>query len=192
MLFNVGRTPRLIGTAPGRKGPRTTISAVRHAQRFTGSCAQVEPCLLLLLFAPSPSREAAHRQNPIWSDLLSGESDDMASHLQPNVRHVCSKPATVGWGQASNVSDRLPRRAPNGNMTVRVSDEIRARDRRDTTPRMGAGRGIGPCRLFPVPIERVWHALTDSRMIDRWLMRTDGFEAKVVHSPSCSPQKEAT
>jgi uncharacterized protein YndB with AHSA1/START domain len=33
--------------------------------------------------------------------------------------------------------------------------------------------------LFPVPIERVWHALTNSRMIDRWLMRTDGFEAKV-------------
>jgi uncharacterized protein YndB with AHSA1/START domain len=33
--------------------------------------------------------------------------------------------------------------------------------------------------LFPVPIERVWHALTDSRMIERWLMRTDGFEAKV-------------
>jgi uncharacterized protein YndB with AHSA1/START domain len=33
--------------------------------------------------------------------------------------------------------------------------------------------------LFPVPIERVWHALTDSRMIDSWLMRTDGFEAKV-------------
>jgi uncharacterized protein YndB with AHSA1/START domain len=46
--------------------------------------------------------------------------------------------------------------------------------------------------LFPVPIERVWHALTDSRMIDRWLMRTDGFEAKVVHSPSYSPHKEAT
>ena len=33
--------------------------------------------------------------------------------------------------------------------------------------------------LFPVPIERVWHALTDSRMIEGWLMRTDGFEAKV-------------
>jgi uncharacterized protein YndB with AHSA1/START domain len=33
--------------------------------------------------------------------------------------------------------------------------------------------------LFPVPIERVWHALTDSGMIERWLMTTDGFEAKV-------------
>jgi uncharacterized protein YndB with AHSA1/START domain len=33
--------------------------------------------------------------------------------------------------------------------------------------------------LFPVPIERVWHALTDSVMIERWLMMTDGFEAKV-------------
>jgi uncharacterized protein YndB with AHSA1/START domain len=34
-------------------------------------------------------------------------------------------------------------------------------------------------QLFPVPIERVWDALTDARMIDRWLMRTDRFEAKV-------------
>jgi uncharacterized protein YndB with AHSA1/START domain len=33
--------------------------------------------------------------------------------------------------------------------------------------------------LFPVPIERVWHALTDKRMIERWLMRAEGFEAKV-------------
>jgi uncharacterized protein YndB with AHSA1/START domain len=33
--------------------------------------------------------------------------------------------------------------------------------------------------LFPVPIERVWHALTDPRMIERWLMSTDGYEAKV-------------
>jgi uncharacterized protein YndB with AHSA1/START domain len=33
--------------------------------------------------------------------------------------------------------------------------------------------------LFPVPIERVWQALADSSMIDRWLMRTDGFEARV-------------
>jgi uncharacterized protein YndB with AHSA1/START domain len=32
---------------------------------------------------------------------------------------------------------------------------------------------------FPVPIERVWHALTDTQMIERWLMRADGFEAKV-------------
>jgi uncharacterized protein YndB with AHSA1/START domain len=46
--------------------------------------------------------------------------------------------------------------------------------------------------LFPVPVERVWQALTDSRMIERWLMRTDGFEAKVVHLPSYSPHKEAT
>jgi uncharacterized protein YndB with AHSA1/START domain len=33
--------------------------------------------------------------------------------------------------------------------------------------------------LFPVPVERVWHALTDSQMINRWLMATDDFEAKV-------------
>jgi uncharacterized protein YndB with AHSA1/START domain len=33
--------------------------------------------------------------------------------------------------------------------------------------------------LFPVPLERVWHALTDSQMINRWLMATDDFEAKV-------------
>ncbi len=33
--------------------------------------------------------------------------------------------------------------------------------------------------LFPVPIERVWHALTDVRMIERWLMSTDGYEARV-------------
>jgi uncharacterized protein YndB with AHSA1/START domain len=33
--------------------------------------------------------------------------------------------------------------------------------------------------LFPVGIERVWHALTDPLMLERWLMRTDGYEAKV-------------
>jgi uncharacterized protein YndB with AHSA1/START domain len=33
--------------------------------------------------------------------------------------------------------------------------------------------------LFPVPIERVWRALADPRMIERWLMKADGFEAKV-------------
>ncbi len=33
--------------------------------------------------------------------------------------------------------------------------------------------------LLPVPIERVWHALTDAQMIERWLMSTDGYEAKV-------------
>jgi uncharacterized protein YndB with AHSA1/START domain len=33
--------------------------------------------------------------------------------------------------------------------------------------------------LLPAPVERVWSVLTDARMIDRWLMRTDGFEAKV-------------
>ena len=33
--------------------------------------------------------------------------------------------------------------------------------------------------LFPVPIDRVWHALTDPGMIERWLMRPDGYEAKV-------------
>lgn len=32
---------------------------------------------------------------------------------------------------------------------------------------------------FPVPIERVWHALTDPVMIERWLMKPDGYEAKV-------------
>jgi uncharacterized protein YndB with AHSA1/START domain len=26
--------------------------------------------------------------------------------------------------------------------------------------------------LFPVPVARVWHALTDSQMINRWLMST--------------------
>jgi uncharacterized protein YndB with AHSA1/START domain len=34
-------------------------------------------------------------------------------------------------------------------------------------------------KLFPVPVERVWHALTDSQMINRWLMATDDFEARV-------------
>jgi hypothetical protein len=33
--------------------------------------------------------------------------------------------------------------------------------------------------LFGVPIDRVWHALTDPGMIERWLMRPDGYEAKV-------------
>jgi uncharacterized protein YndB with AHSA1/START domain len=33
--------------------------------------------------------------------------------------------------------------------------------------------------LFPAPIDRVWHALTDPGMIERWLMRPDGYEAKV-------------
>lgn len=33
--------------------------------------------------------------------------------------------------------------------------------------------------LFPVSVEHVWHALTDSQMINRWLMTTDDFEAKV-------------
>jgi uncharacterized protein YndB with AHSA1/START domain len=32
---------------------------------------------------------------------------------------------------------------------------------------------------FPAPVVRVWHALTDSQMINRWLMATDDFEAKV-------------
>jgi uncharacterized protein YndB with AHSA1/START domain len=32
---------------------------------------------------------------------------------------------------------------------------------------------------FPVPVTRVWHALTDSRMISRWLMATDDFRAEV-------------
>jgi uncharacterized protein YndB with AHSA1/START domain len=33
--------------------------------------------------------------------------------------------------------------------------------------------------LFPVPVQRLWHALTDSQMINRWLMATDDFEMKV-------------
>lgn len=33
--------------------------------------------------------------------------------------------------------------------------------------------------LLPAPLERVWHALTDARMIDRWLMRTEDYQAKV-------------
>ena len=33
--------------------------------------------------------------------------------------------------------------------------------------------------LFPVPVARVWHAFTDPQMLDRWLMASDGFEAKV-------------
>ena len=33
--------------------------------------------------------------------------------------------------------------------------------------------------LFPAPLDRVWHALTDPQMINRWLMATDDFEAKV-------------
>ncbi len=32
---------------------------------------------------------------------------------------------------------------------------------------------------FAVPIERVWHALTDPVMIERWLMKPDGYEAQV-------------
>ena len=34
-------------------------------------------------------------------------------------------------------------------------------------------------RLFPVPIERLWHAVTDPQEIEHWLMRTDGFAAAV-------------
>jgi uncharacterized protein YndB with AHSA1/START domain len=33
--------------------------------------------------------------------------------------------------------------------------------------------------ILPVPIERVWHALTDASMLERWLMRTQNFEASV-------------
>lgn len=32
---------------------------------------------------------------------------------------------------------------------------------------------------YPAPIARVWHALTDPQMIERWLMRPNGYEAKV-------------
>jgi uncharacterized protein YndB with AHSA1/START domain len=38
---------------------------------------------------------------------------------------------------------------------------------------------ISMAQLFPVPIDRVWHALTDPGMIERWLMTPDGYEAKV-------------
>jgi uncharacterized protein YndB with AHSA1/START domain len=38
---------------------------------------------------------------------------------------------------------------------------------------------ISMVELFPVPIDRVWHALTDPGMIERWLMTPNGFEAKV-------------
>ncbi len=38
---------------------------------------------------------------------------------------------------------------------------------------------ISMVQLFPVPIERVWHALTDPGMIERRLMMSDGYEAKV-------------
>jgi uncharacterized protein YndB with AHSA1/START domain len=33
--------------------------------------------------------------------------------------------------------------------------------------------------LFPVPVERVWYALTDLQMISRWLMDTDDFRPEV-------------
>jgi uncharacterized protein YndB with AHSA1/START domain len=32
---------------------------------------------------------------------------------------------------------------------------------------------------FDVPIDRVWHALTDPEMIERWLMRAEGYQAEV-------------
>ena len=34
-------------------------------------------------------------------------------------------------------------------------------------------------RRFPVDVERVWHALTTATMISRWLMRTEGYEARI-------------
>ncbi len=33
--------------------------------------------------------------------------------------------------------------------------------------------------LYAAPIERVWHAVSDPKMIERWLMRADGYGAKV-------------
>jgi uncharacterized protein YndB with AHSA1/START domain len=33
--------------------------------------------------------------------------------------------------------------------------------------------------LFPVPVERVWYALTDLQMINRWLLDTDDFRPQV-------------
>jgi uncharacterized protein YndB with AHSA1/START domain len=33
--------------------------------------------------------------------------------------------------------------------------------------------------LLPVPVERAWHALTDRKMLGRWLMNSDDFEATV-------------
>lgn len=38
---------------------------------------------------------------------------------------------------------------------------------------------VSTSELFPAPIERVWQALTDRQMIERWLMSADGFQAKV-------------
>jgi uncharacterized protein YndB with AHSA1/START domain len=34
-------------------------------------------------------------------------------------------------------------------------------------------------RLFGASVERVWETLTDARMLERWLMSTSGFEARV-------------
>jgi uncharacterized protein YndB with AHSA1/START domain len=34
-------------------------------------------------------------------------------------------------------------------------------------------------KVFPVALERVWDALTNSALINRWLMTTEDFEAKV-------------
>jgi uncharacterized protein YndB with AHSA1/START domain len=34
-------------------------------------------------------------------------------------------------------------------------------------------------QVFPVPVAQVWHALTDAEMLNRWLMATEDFEAKV-------------
>ncbi len=34
-------------------------------------------------------------------------------------------------------------------------------------------------KLLPVPIDRVWHALTDPGMIERWLMKPEDYEARV-------------
>lgn len=33
--------------------------------------------------------------------------------------------------------------------------------------------------FLPAPVERVWRALTESPMLNRWLMATDDFEARV-------------
>ncbi len=34
-------------------------------------------------------------------------------------------------------------------------------------------------RLFEAPVDRVWRALTEPEMIERWLMSAEGYEARV-------------
>ena len=47
--------------------------------------------------------------------------------------------------------------------------------------------------LFPAPIERVWQALSQPRMIARWLMPADEFDARhpfrIERTHEASPQR---